>query len=286
MARSGIQALRGKRKRREVNIEDGAPEPSPAVTRNHADAHYIDNTYFNPTIPPEYCLISEAVYELEKSMFGNLSRPDEVAKIKKFGRDLSVGLASRMQDAKANILNATLKGKLRVYRLKPHAIAIQPMERNALSRLIPVRGGLPDYVGHLVRANNKTAREEDAAEDLRDSILLLHRREFEDWREAERSKKKWPSQNASTPKPGRPKISRELWTRLITGLVDQKKWRRSLGVPALRRKLHNVSDARPVPSEDTLTRIISDMYVLTQNPKIRLSDKRLHLKKRRKSPQN
>ena len=268
-----------------MNIEDGAPEPSPAVTRNHADADYIDTTPFIPTIPPEYCLISEAASELEKSMFGNLSRPEAVAKIKKIARDLSVGTAERMEDAKANILNAALKGKLRVYRLKPHAIAIQPIERNALSRLIPVRGGLPDYVGHLVRANNKTARERDAREDLRDSILLLNHWEFEDWRKAERSKKEWPSQGfdeSTAPKLGRPKISRELWTRLILDLVDQKKWRRSLGVPALHRKLHNESDVRPVPSERTLARILQRQFETAKNWKIRLPDKRLRLEKRRK----
>ena len=289
MARKGIKLLRSLREttQKQVDILIQSDEPSVALTRNFPDGDHIQNKFFVLAIPQDYCLVSDAVQKLEKSMFGNLNRQDVVVKIKAKEKKLSVGHALRMEAAKKAIRHAAVKGKLLVYRLKPNIIAIQPIERRLISSLILVRGGLPDYVGHLVRANNRSSSK-NPREDLRDCILLLRRDEFEVWIAAERSKKKWQSQGfdeSTAPRIGRPKKSRELWTQLIVGLVDQKKWKRSLGVPALRRKLIKESDDHSVPSEDTLARIIVELCKTTKNPNICLRSKHLALKNRAKSPQ-
>ena len=263
-------------------------EPPVAVTRNFADEDYIDIKHFTPTIPPEYCLGAEAVHKLEESMFGNLNRPEAIEAIKEKERGLSVGLASQRVAARKAIREAAAKGKLRVYGLKPNVGAIRPIGQELISKLILVRGGLPDHVGHLVQANNKSPRERILQQDLHHNVLLLKRDEFEVWRKAERSKGKWQSQGfdeSKAPQIGRPKISREFWTPLIMRLVDQKKWRRSLGVPALHEKLIKESDDQCVPSNDTLTQILDEHCKKTKNPKLCLPIKLLTLKNGSKSPQ-
>ena len=263
-------------------------EPPVAVTRNFDDEDYIEIKHFAPAIPQDYCLISEAVHKLEKSMFGNLNRADAVTVVKNDYRDASVGLLSQRVAAKKVILKAAVEGKLRVHRLKPNGGAIEPIEQQFISKLILVCGGLPDHIHHLVQANNKPLRKGVLIEDLHNNVLLLKRDEFEVWQEAERAKGKWQSQGfdeSKAPQIGRPKISREFWTPLIMRLVDQKKWRRSLGVPALHEKLIEESDVQSVPSEDTLTRILNDLYKKTKNRKLCLLIKRLALKNATKSPQ-
>ena len=261
-------------------------EPPVAVTRNFDDEDYIDIKHFAPTIPQDYCLISEGVHNLEESMFGNLNRPEAIEAIKEKERGLSVGLASQRVAARKAIREAAAKGKLRVYGLKPNVGAIRPIGQELISKLILVRGALPDHVGHLVQANNKSPRERILREDLRNNILLLKRDEFKVWLAAERSKKKRSKKRRQSqgfdelksPKIGRPKIPREPWTTLILGLVDQKKWRRSLGVPLLREMLIKDSDALRVPSDDTLARILDELCKNTKNPKICMPVKRLSLK--------
>ena len=116
-------------------------EPLVEAIRNFDDEDFIESNDSTQTIPQEYCLISEAVHKLEKSMFGNLNRPDAVLEIKKVQRDASIGLSSHREAAKRLILKAAVKGKLIVYRLRPNVSAIEPIEPRFISKIMLVRSG-------------------------------------------------------------------------------------------------------------------------------------------------
>jgi hypothetical protein len=192
----------------------------------------------------EFLLISEAVARLKVGIYGGRPEPKPVASIKaniKKGEGRpSIEWQPQKEDAVKRIYEAIMQGKLSVFVLpvateaKPHRMPLQ-VPLGVLTRMIPTRGGLPDYTVEPMRIFANTPIVSELLAALSTSALYLRRKEFEAWYEKARKKRNWPSQRPYQDTPaslrsrskknpiGRPSKQSDLQTS-IAALVRAGRW--------------------------------------------------------------
>lgn len=180
----------------------------------------------------------------------------------------SLGFGPWREEAGKLLRTAVIQGKFGVYVSPVGAAAIKKCRPellkvpcDTLRRMIPQRGSLPD---HTVRPSLKLAGGDEKVFDLlRNGVLLVHTKEFEDWYRSERANGKWPSQRSKRRK-GRPsKQTDGLTTAVMTLMREQK-----TSIPELRRRLIALGRTE-VPSLDTLGRLVDRQYRETGEPALR-----------------
>jgi hypothetical protein len=115
---------------------------------------------------------------------------------------------------------------------------------------------LPDYPVRFTRLTNKSSNE-FARRICAISLLVVKESEFETWRETERRKRRWLSQEGARKKPhGRPKVD-PLWRDLIEKVVADGEYIASKGVTDLQPILERYGSP---PSADTLARLLDGLF--------------------------
>jgi hypothetical protein len=209
-------------------------------------------------------------------MFGQLVRAEPIAEIKRSEPRLSVDFGLQRREAKAKIRKDATAGKLVVYAFGADSNEPQIVYPEILDCMICVRGGLPDHVGRLVSFETLVPAHRVLYHAIRGSVLALNEREFERWQAAERKKGKWPSQRSKkhiTKSRGRPRAADDdLRANILVCLRDEK-WTGCDGIPALRKILADIPRIN-LPSEDTLARIVRDLYVETGESGLLITSRR------------
>lgn len=227
----------------------------------------------DPAVPEGYLRFSEAVSRLTKSMYGNLSRPGVVAKVKKAHRKESIGLACWRERAAERLSAAARTGELAVSLLaRPRVLPEQyGMERyvaadreatvvplEVVRRLLTSRGGLTD---HPIRPTRRTAGgNKKLLRSLAAGILVIQETDFTPWRDAERAKGEWLTQRSSSkPRMGRPSKQTARLEEAIRARIHDGGWNGKKSIASLHRML--VADGvHAVPSPDTLERMVDKRW--------------------------
>jgi hypothetical protein len=139
-----------------------------------------------------------------------------------------------------------------------------------LKRLIAPRGGIPD---HAVRPSLKAAGGNNQLLALLvKGILLVSKKEFDNWYRSQRSKRRWASQRLTKRRSGgRPSVQTEALRSAIFSILLENK----LSIAELRRRLLGAGQMG-VPSSDTLERLVDQLYRETGEKNLR------RIKRRRK----
>lgn len=224
-------------------------------------------------VATEFVLISEAVTRLQAGMFGGaIKRPDPVEAIKKIHPRLSVRSGQQEDKAASAIHGAILKGSLSVHvYTRPTAEGgshTLQLPIGVLSRLLKVRGGLPD---HAIRPPVSLFRDTSVSPELfaalSSSAMYIHRSQFEIWYEKQKSRHKWPSQRASTqPRTGRPSKQTDELLTSIRARVVQKKWSAPDGIAKLVRLLASYG----APNRNLVRRAVQRLYEETGDNRYRV----------------
>jgi hypothetical protein len=119
-------------------------------------------------------------------------------------------------------------------------------------------------------------------------ILIIDQKEFETWCRSERRKGKWPSQWSRSKRPaGRPsKRTDEGLRDAVLARVEDGRWNGGMGIPSLHQALG--SNGWKI-SEDTLSRMVDDLFDDTSDSRLRRTKRRVKRPKAAKSrllPQN
>jgi hypothetical protein len=138
-----------------------------------------------------------------------------------------------------------------------------PLSIEVLERLITPRGGLPDYA---VRPSLKIAGgDTKLLALLTRGILLVPKKEFDNWYRSQRSKRRWASQRLTKRRRGgRPSLQTEALRSAIFSILLENK----LSVAELRRRLVAAGQIG-VPSSDTLERLVDQLYRETGEKNLR-----------------
>jgi hypothetical protein len=223
-------------------------------------------------IPDGFFRISEAVSVLARGMWGGLRRPDPVRQLKrcKRYRNASVGFGPWKEHAGRCFRTAAIKGNVQVYVFAKTSRSAShnetkpvPLSIEVLERLIAPRGGVPD---HAVRPSLKTAGDGTKLLVLLVSgILLVSKKEFDDWYHSQRSKRRWASQRSTKRRSGgRPSLQTEALRGAVLSIMREGK----LSITELRRRLVAAGQA-DVPSSDTLERMVDQLYRETGEKNLR-----------------
>ena len=221
-------------------------------------------------IPDGFLSVSEAVSVLARGMWGGLRRPDPVRQLKKQYRNASVGFGPWKEEATRCLKTAAIDGNVQVYvfakgirsachiETKPVPLLIE-----VLKRLIAVRGGLPD---HPIRPSLRIAGgDTNLLVLLNRGILLVSKKEFDDWYRSRRSKRRWASQRSTKRRSaGRPSLQTEALRNAVRTIMRDTK----LSITELRRRLVAAGQT-DVPSSDTLERLVDQMYRETGEENLR-----------------
>jgi len=212
-------------------------------------------------IPDGFSSVSEAVSVLARGMWGGLRGPHPVRQLKKQYPLVSVGFGPWKEEAARRFRTAAIEGNVHVYvfaktsRSAGHIETVPvPLSIEVLKRLIAPRGGVPD---HAVRPSLKTAGGDDRLLALlARGILLVSKKQFEDWYRSQRSKRRWASQRLTKRRSGgRPSLQTEALRGAVLSIMRKSK----LTVAELRRRLVAAGQA-DVPSGDTLERLVDQLY--------------------------
>src|SRR5262249_3727214 len=151
----------------------------------------------------------EAVSVLARGMWGGLRRPDPVRQLKrcKQYRNASVGFGPWKEEAARRFRTAATGGDVQVYvfaKMRGAASGVEtvpvPLSIEVLKRLIAPRGGVPD---HAVRPSLKTVEGDNQLLALLvKGILLVSKKEFDDWYRSQRSNRRWASQRLTKRRSG------------------------------------------------------------------------------------
>jgi hypothetical protein len=216
-------------------------------------------------LPRGFILFSEAIHRLQMSMRSGLHRPIAVQLVKKRTPKARIGFGPWRQRAGEDLTMAACERKLEVYvalgkQENPVCTRIPP---KVLQQLMLVRGSLPD---RAIRPSLKACGCDRILLLLQRGCLVVKESEFIRWLKAERRKGKWPSQQSRRkPRIGRPsKQSSDLRHAIIARIRDGV-WSREQPITELRRELI-ASGMDPVPSADTLGRMIDNLYDETGDP--------------------
>jgi hypothetical protein len=234
----------------------------------------------NEAILDGFLSVSEAVSVLARGMWGGLRRPHPVRQLKKQYRNVSVGFGLWKEQAGRCFRTAVIEGNVQVYvfaKTSRSASHIEtepvPLSIEVLERLIAPRGGLPD---HAVRPSLKTAGGDTKLLALLvRGILLVSKKEFDDWYRSQRSKRRWASQRLTKRRSGgRPSLQTGALRSAVLSIMRENK----VSIAELRRRLVAARQAN-VPSSDTLERLVDQLYrelgVLTAKPPLRFANTRL-----------
>ncbi|HWX71795.1 MAG TPA: hypothetical protein VNY79_04800 [Xanthobacteraceae bacterium] len=221
-------------------------------------------------IPDCFFSISEAVSVLARGMWGGLQRPDPVGQFKKQFGNVSVGFGPWKEEAARRFRTAAIEGNVQVYvyceksgsashvETKPVSLSIE-----VLARLIAPRGGLPD---HAVRPSLKIAGgDTKLLALLARGILLVSKKDFDNWYRSQRSKRRWASQRLTKRRRGgRPSVQTEALRSAIFSILLGNK----LSIAELRRRLVGAGQIG-VPSSDTLERLVDQLHRETGEKNLR-----------------
>lgn len=216
--------------------------------------------------------MSEAVARLEAGMFGGaVKRPEPVEAAKKIYSRASIGYGPHKQKAAAVLDAAIMVGDLtvHVFTQSSRDRAARPIKvpLEILSRLMRVRGGLPDRAIRPVDLLRDKLVAPELFVALSSSAMLLEKSEFNAWYDRQKGRRRWPSQRQSTkPRSGRPsKQTNELLTS-IRARVAEKTWSAPDGIAKLAKLL--VSNG--APKRNTLRRAVDQLYEETGDPQYRI----------------
>lgn len=99
---------------------------------------------------------------------------------------------------------------------------------------------------------------------LNTGLLIVRKSEFDAWYQREHRKGKWPSQRGKSKKEGRPSHQTDGLRNAVAAIMQEGK----ITIAELRRRL--VSSGRTdVPSEDTLARVVDELYRETGEARFR-----------------
>lgn len=278
------------------------------------DEHIAPEKSSKIAIQEGYIRVSEAVTRLEASMFPNSlgslpmvqeakrnaraalrqpaenamreavllgsPRPDVSLAVSRV--ELSVGFGPRRENAAETIREAAKAGRLPVYLALrgDDCVAPEILRPEIIAAVIPTRGGLPD---HPTRVETGPAVSRDVSSKISRGVLVVRAVEFNKWLEAERRKRRWPSQTESKkPRVGRPK-SGSIWRDRVNKIVESNEWKAdgfygkddpppslsdSAGQPisALRVILSRFGDP---PSHDTISRIVDELFLVAGDRRFR-----------------
>jgi len=223
--------------------------------------------------------ISTATEKLCRGMYAQLQRPLPIDQIKRdpdVGRDGSINWGPWNEKAAAIIRQAAIAGSLPIYfvprRRREEAASTAAEKPNlvpaaALKLVIPSRQGLPDHPTRLIRPEASNGELSEWRWNLAGSKLLIETTAFENWYRAEKQKGKWPSQlKRLAPKPGRPRVA-DVWVSRILNLIDGKLWCARQPISHLKELLRQkpivIALSEAPPSDDSLARIVDDIFEKT-----------------------
>jgi hypothetical protein len=124
-----------------------------------------------------------------------------------------------------------------------------------LGQLIKSRGCLPDHPRASMKAAGGNG---ELYRALNTGRLVVRKREFDVWYRRERQKGSWPSQRDRFKKEGRPSQQTVGLRNAVTAILQEGK----ISIAELRRRLV-ASGRNKIPSEDTLARMIDQLYRAT-----------------------
>lgn len=223
-------------------------------------------------IPDGFLSVSEAVSVLARGMWGGLRRPDPVRQLKRYKqyRNASVGFGPWKEEAARRFKTAAIEGNVQVYvftKTNRSASDVEtvpvPLSIEVLKRLIAPRGGVTD---HAVRPSLKTAGgDAKLLALLVRGILLVSKKEVDDWYRSQRSKRRWASQRLTKRRGGgRPSLQTEALRGAVLSIMRESK----LSMAELRRRLAAAGHTG-VPSSDTLDRLVDQLYRETGEENLR-----------------
>jgi hypothetical protein len=230
-----------------------------------------------------YLKICKATERLRQAMWGNLPRTEPVTRLKQKAPRARVGFLAQQQEVQIKIHVACLEGKLDLFVVPADMIGpVVHLPSAVVETMVTTHGGFADHVVRIQHSwFNKGLLAGRVAELMRTGFLVLDEK-FETWLESERARVLWPSQSNTTRRPrGRPR-QRARFDDAILAAVNDRRWRGTDGIPALRRLL--LRDRDSVPSVDTLRRAVDDLYLRTGIANLRLRHWRTpsNARKRRK----
>jgi hypothetical protein len=240
-------------------------------------------------VPEGFLRLSDAANILEDKMWGGLPLPIPVKHIKEeLGQKLSVGWERWRKRARQRLRQAATESELSVFVITVAGAEPVPVPATVLKLLITSRGRLSDHPVPLPSLSvvRKGGGDERLYALMKTGILIVNRKEFEAWCRLESRKRKWPSQRSPSQRSrskrpeGRPsKRTDDDLRHSVWACVNDKRWNGRMGIPSLRRLL--ASEGREI-SEDTLSRLIEDLFDESGHPDLRVAQRR----KRRRLPQN
>ena len=223
--------------------------------------------------PPGFLRFSEACNRLAAGMWGGLPRPAPVKEIKRVERTLVIFGPWRVQ-ARKRLTQVAVKGELQVYALTEGAVPV-PVPKEVLAAIPKPRGGLSDVPYRLtLRKVLDAGGTERLFAILTRGHLALREAEFAAWYRGERGRGKWASQKSrSKARGGRPTKQTERLSSWILKLVEDERWRADKPITLLRHLL-TASIGPAIPSDDTLARLVDNLFRETGEPGLRRNRRR------------
>ncbi len=209
---------------------------------------------------------SDAVTSLAQGIWGGLRRPGPVVEIKKHNKGQgSITYGPWKEMAGERLTLAALSNQIPVYVYgRPQAAAgdrkpdFRRVPGAVLGALINPRGCLPDHPRASMKAAGGNG---ELYRALNTGLLLVRKREFDAWYRRERQKGSWPSQRDRLKKEGRPSRQTVGLRNAVTAILQERK----ISIAELRRRLVTLGRNK-VPSEDTLARLVDQLYRETGDP--------------------
>jgi hypothetical protein len=222
--------------------------------------------------PPGFLRFSEACNRLAAGMWGGLPRPAPVKEITRGTASVVFG-PWRVQ-ARKRLTQVAVKGQLQVYGLTEGAVPV-PVPKSVLTAIPKPRGGLSDVPYRLtLRKVLDAGGTEQLFVTLTRGHLALREAEFAAWYRGERGHGKWASQKSrSKTRGGRPTKQTERLRGWILKFVEDKSWRAEKPIILLRHLL-TASIGPDIPSDDTLARLVDNLFLETGEPGLRRNRKR------------
>jgi hypothetical protein len=220
-------------------------------------------------LPEGFLRFSEAVALLAEGMWGGLKRASPLVEFKTLSKGRgSVTFGPWREEASQSLTLAAVSEQMPVYvfgvpeaevgDLRPKLTRVAG---SVLARLIKVRSTFPDHPRVSMKA---VERNGELYRALNTGVLVVRKSEFNGWYRRERRKGRWHSQHNRLNKEGRPSQRTEALRNAVAAIVADE----PITIAELRRRL--VTSGRTgVPSEDTLARVVDELYRETGDAKFR-----------------
>jgi hypothetical protein len=220
-------------------------------------------------VPEGFILFSDAVRLLCRGMFATLPRPEPVAELNKAIK-YKAAFGPWTEEAAKSLADAAENGDLPVHALRDSTASgacgkakIVAVPAAIVRNLLRSRGGLVDRQRVSLKTVNTDLRLFGA---LNAGVVVISEEEFAAWYQKERAKGRWKSQGRKLKKIGRPsKLNKHLEQKIrsILPTPGQK-----ISIAELGRQLRSAG-APDVPSDDTLARMVDQIYRKTGDKKCR-----------------